>query len=101
MQFLLDPTILWPLIFEAAIGCIVGACSRRAGWRILTWVIVPMIIAVIGAGDLGLFTESGESRGWALLYFMYLAPSGYVVCGAGVLFGYFLRRAITSRTVHT
>jgi hypothetical protein len=101
MDFLFHPTIFWPLLFDLAMGCIGGAFSGRIIWRLLTWFIVPLAVAVVVARPQFLFAGSGEERGWAMLTLFYLAPHGFVACGMGVSIGYLFRRVIRARSAST
>jgi|JI10StandDraft_1071094.scaffolds.fasta_scaffold1197862_1 hypothetical protein len=88
MEIFLHPVI----VFELLLGGVVGGCLRWPIFRVLSCLVVPVMFAFATAAYYGLFTESGESRGWALLAFIRLAPAGFVAYTVGVLIGYLLRR---------
>lgn len=92
VEFLRHPVISLPMLFELALGCAVGARSKRAIWRFLAWPIIPLLVALTIVTPMGLFSQSGVSRGWAVLAFVYLFPTGLAACGTGILVGYLLRR---------
>ena len=91
MEIFLHPAI----IFELLLGGVVGLYLRWPILRILSCLAVPPLVALGVAAYYGLFTESGESHGWALLALIRLAPAGFVAWGTGVLLGYVLRKVQT------
>ena len=90
---LLHPAIVWPLLLNAALGFAAGVSLKRPIWRFVVWPLIAMAVALSFSFRAGnLFTDTGESGGWARIYFRQLAPSGFAACGLGLLFGYIVRR---------
>src|SRR5258708_5155296 len=89
---------IWPwLLVDLSVGFAIGIWIKGAIWRIVTWLFIPIIVALISSSNFAnVFTDTGESGGWAKIDLMLLVVSGFPVFGVGILTGYFLRR-ITKR----
>jgi hypothetical protein len=91
-QFFFQPSALLPLFLAFLAGCLVGACSQRIIWPVLTWILLPLVVAVAFSLPIGLMRSSGESGGWAFLYFLNLASASFVTVGFGLLAGGLVRK---------
>jgi hypothetical protein len=91
-QFFVQPSALLPLFLALLAGCLVGACSRRIIWPVLTWILLPLVVAVGFSLPIGLLRSSGESGGWAFLYFLNLASASFATVGFGLLAGGLVRK---------
>jgi len=88
MEIFLHPIVVLQLL----LGGVVGWYPRWPIFRVLTLAFVPLVIGGISAIYYGLFSASGESRGWGLLAIYLLVPAGFVAYGIGMLIGYLLQR---------
>ena len=87
-------TILILLLLNIVLGCLAGAWPRWRIFCVLTWLVVPPVIASSYSIANGLFTEHGESAFFALMGLYVLLPAGFVAYGVAMLFGYLFRTAI-------
>jgi hypothetical protein len=94
-EFILHPAFFWPLVLDLCLGVVVGLWSKRVLWRVIAIPGIAFTVALVRSFQFGnIFTQSGESGGWAMLCIMQLAPAGLIACGLGILFGCLLRRAV-------
>ena len=91
----LRPT-LWPLLLDSAFGFSVALLVPRAGFRFLGWLAPPLLVAFLCANPRALFGGSGEAHGWAMLALIELVVFGLAASGVGTLFGFFVRRFVTT-----
>jgi hypothetical protein len=95
IEFILHQAFFGPLVLDLCLGVIVGLWSKRVLWRVLAIPSIAFTVALVRSFRFGnIFTQSGESGGWAMLCLMQLAPAGLIACGLGILFGYLVRRVV-------
>jgi hypothetical protein len=86
-----------PLIFAGGLGFVASVLTRRAAVRFIAWLLIPLIIAILTIGPANFSLRGGEaSMVW--LGFARLFMLGLVASGAGVLIGYFSRKAFAEKT---
>ena len=82
-----------PLLIDLIIGMLVRRLMRNAIWSALGFFLVPPSVAVItSGGPRYLFSDGGESHGWAVLAFNLFALLGFPTYLLGVVVGQMLRK---------
>ena len=87
MEIIFHPVI----IFELLLGGVIGRYLRWPIFRVLSCLFVPVVVALVAAAYY-YFAGRGDERGWAVIAFINLVPTGFVAYSVGVLVGYLLRR---------